>query len=269
MQSAPYLASSKAFSVLSVNCSGIRSRFILRHISPWFPIKTVTEASSGPEALLEYETLRPDLVLTCQSLAGFTGIDLARAIRSRTTPTKIVMASTQEYCIQEALEAGVNEFVLLPPSPGELENAVRRPFGLEPIRGEIPKVASPAEDVDALIEPLDRLLKAKFQLPATLSVTQTDHEIVLHIFRDVDDAQTEVDFNSLLDYASWIPILIPPVCGLILSKPYSFKPGFSLRLHVTVETAPALNMERFSWFLADIYSHRRDFLEGRMETIMS
>jgi CheY-like chemotaxis protein len=270
------LITQKSHKVLSVNCSGLRSHFMLETIIPWLPIATLMEASSGPEAWLEINADPPDLVLTCRKLPGFSGVHLAGAIQKLKLPCQVVIAST-EYApvlkMREAFVAGARDYLRLPISDEELINAVRRPLGLPAVQNVQKKHIDPNND-DILIKPLEKLLTPKLRNEFDLSVTQNNQEIALHLyyFDDIGGYKQMSETDPLFYYGSLytplIPVLVSSACELILPKISSFPPGFRLRLKWTMMTPSFLNMIGFSWLLSDMYLNEADFLTGRLDMIM-
>lgn len=76
----------------------------------------VGEASTGPEALRQYEALKPDLVTMDVVMPEMGGIETARSITSRDPDACIVMCSAmgQDALMAEALKAGASAFVVKP-----------------------------------------------------------------------------------------------------------------------------------------------------------
>src|SRR5580704_17631393 len=69
-------------------------------------------AREGPEALVKFEEVHPDLVLLDLMLPKLSGIDVCRAIRARSTvPIIIVTAKGTEIDTVVALEVGADDYV--------------------------------------------------------------------------------------------------------------------------------------------------------------
>jgi two-component system response regulator RegX3 len=72
-------------------------------------------ASDGPEALLLFDAVQPDLVLLDLMLPGMSGIDVCRHIRSKSkTPVIIVTAKDSELDTVVGLEVGADDYVTKP-----------------------------------------------------------------------------------------------------------------------------------------------------------
>src|SRR4030067_520919 len=86
----------------------------------------VQTASTGPEAVSQFQHSTPDIVLLDLNLPGVDGLDVARAMR-RTTSVPIIMVTAR---VDEAdrlvgLELGADDYVVKPFSPRELVARIR------------------------------------------------------------------------------------------------------------------------------------------------
>jgi len=86
----------------------------------------VQTASTGPEAVSQFQHSTPDIVLLDLNLPGMDGLDVARAMR-RTTSVPIIMVTAR---VDEAdrlvgLELGADDYVVKPFSPRELVARIR------------------------------------------------------------------------------------------------------------------------------------------------
>jgi DNA-binding NarL/FixJ family response regulator/class 3 adenylate cyclase len=91
-------------------------------------MEVVGEASSGAEAIVEVERLRPDIVLMDVRMPEMDGIEAARQLLARDgVTTKVVMLTTfdmDEY-VYEALRAGASGFLLKDVPPEQLAAGIR------------------------------------------------------------------------------------------------------------------------------------------------
>lgn len=89
------------------------------------------EASSGREAVEQYQRLRPDFVTMDIVMRDMSGIDAVRSIRTFDPQARILMCSAmgQSGLISEALKAGASEFVVKPFQPSGILEAVQRVLG--------------------------------------------------------------------------------------------------------------------------------------------
>ncbi len=91
-------------------------------------IEVVAEAESGEAALAKILALQPDVaVLDCQ-LPGLSGPEVAREVRRRGLPTRVLALSAYRYehYIRGMLEAGAVGYLLKEEAPGAIVEAVRR-----------------------------------------------------------------------------------------------------------------------------------------------
>jgi DNA-binding NarL/FixJ family response regulator len=87
----------------------------------------VGEAASGEEAIEQAGELRPDVVFMDVRMPGMGGIEAARAIRTASPDTKVILVTVDESraSISEAIQAGVSGYLLKDASAEELVNAAR------------------------------------------------------------------------------------------------------------------------------------------------
>jgi len=100
-------------------------RVLLEHAPD---IEVVAEAERGEEALAKILALQPDVaVLDCQ-LPGLSGPEVAREIRQRGLPTRVLALSAYRYehYVRRMLEAGAVGYLLKEEAPGAIVEAVRR-----------------------------------------------------------------------------------------------------------------------------------------------
>jgi len=86
----------------------------------------VGSASTGPDALIQFETYRPSLLILDLMLPGFDGLEVARRIRKKSEiPIIMLTARTEEMDRVIGLESGADDYVSKPFSPRELVSRVR------------------------------------------------------------------------------------------------------------------------------------------------
>ena len=90
--------------------------------------EVVGEASSGKQAIEQYEKLKPDFVTMDIVMPDMGGIDAVREIRRLDRDARILMCSAmgQQALVTEALEAGAKDFVVKPFEMSRLLEAVQR-----------------------------------------------------------------------------------------------------------------------------------------------
>lgn len=91
----------------------------------------VGEASNGQEALEMAETSNPDVLIMDIMMPRLNGIQVAQQLRSRKNRTNILLLSmyADEGLVYQALQSGVNGYVLKSSASDELVQAVRELAG--------------------------------------------------------------------------------------------------------------------------------------------
>ncbi len=76
----------------------------------------IVEAADGVEALAAYEESPPDLILVDWNMPNMNGITLVKTIRrtDKSTPLLMCIDQAEKYRVVEALEAGVNNYMVKP-----------------------------------------------------------------------------------------------------------------------------------------------------------
>ncbi|MCH8883927.1 MAG: response regulator [SAR324 cluster bacterium] len=76
----------------------------------------IVEAADGVEALAAYEESSPDLVLVDWNMPNMNGITLVKTIRrtDKSTPLLMCIDQAEKHRVVEALEAGVNNYMVKP-----------------------------------------------------------------------------------------------------------------------------------------------------------
>ncbi len=120
-------------------------RTILKALLRQYGIQDFLEASDGAEALKILRSRRRDLVITDLAMSPMDGLEFTRRLRRQSSgpnalvPVIVVSAHSEENWVQDALEAGVTDFLLKPvyrggPGP-EAESGGRKPKAYRP--GEV------------------------------------------------------------------------------------------------------------------------------------
>lgn len=100
---------------------GLAQRFELR---PEFEV--VARCTNGNEALAAIRRLRPDVAILDLRMPGRTGLDVLRAVRGESIPTRVVLLTaeiTDEETVQ-AMQLSLNGLVLKEAASAELTHAV-------------------------------------------------------------------------------------------------------------------------------------------------
>lgn len=87
-----------------------------------FTIEKMTEASDGEEGLKKFDPSQVDVVLSDLHMPGMDGYEFARRLRqlSATVPILLITAEASTAKLQQALDAGANDFLSKPPIVEEL-----------------------------------------------------------------------------------------------------------------------------------------------------
>ena len=107
-------------------------RRIIRALLRELGFKNIREAEDGSVALEELKRHKADLVITDWNMPQMTGIELLRAIRGdgglKDTPLLIVTAEAKKDHVMEAIQAGVNSYVVKPFNAQTLEDKLNKIF---------------------------------------------------------------------------------------------------------------------------------------------
>lgn len=91
-------------------------------------ITVVARARNGKEALQAVLAHKPDVFITDIEMPEMTGLDVAAELRSRRTPTRVIILTTfaRAGYLRRALEAGASGYLLKDMRAEQLADAVRR-----------------------------------------------------------------------------------------------------------------------------------------------
>lgn len=89
------------------------------------------EAENGSDAVMKYQSYRPDLVLMDITMPVMDGIAATREIKSIDPEAKVVMVSAlgQQTMVIEAIKAGAKDFVVKPFEPEKILATVKKYIG--------------------------------------------------------------------------------------------------------------------------------------------
>ncbi len=87
--------------------------------------EVVGEAATGPEAVSVIERLRPDLALLDLEMPEMDGLEVARVVRSESTPLFAFVTAYDEYAVR-AFEVNAVDYLLKPVAPERLLETFRR-----------------------------------------------------------------------------------------------------------------------------------------------
>jgi len=107
-------------------------RRIVRGLLKELGFKNMREAENGQLALDELKKKKADFVVSDWNMPVMTGIDLLRAIRAddvlKGTPVLMVTAEAKQENIVEAVQAGVNNYIVKPFNAATLQEKLNKIF---------------------------------------------------------------------------------------------------------------------------------------------
>jgi len=117
--------------ILVVNDASTMRR-IVRGLLRELSLKNIREAENGCDALEELKRKKADLVISDWNMPQMTGIELLRAIRAdgalKDVPVLMVTAEAKKENILEAVQAGVNNYIVKPFSAETLQEKLNKIF---------------------------------------------------------------------------------------------------------------------------------------------
>lgn len=144
----------------------------------------VISCSTPSDALRHWQEARPDVVLTDCNMPGFSGFDLARAIRQENANCPIIglTADARDEQYKLCLQAGMNDCLFKPLSLGALSSALSQYAGATDVR-----------------QTDDHSLSSSLRADATFMHTFTEQ--IEQDLSDLFDALQNDDFRRLLELA--------------------------------------------------------------------
>ncbi|MBI2329250.1 MAG: response regulator transcription factor [Chloroflexi bacterium] len=118
-------------------------------------MEIVGDFSSAGEALLQIETLSPNIILMEAKMPDISGIEATRRLQQKRTPCNIIMLTLHEDCLTEALEAGAAGYLLSDIKCQELTRAIRRVYHGELVIDERLTATPPAAEDKAEYPPAE------------------------------------------------------------------------------------------------------------------
>lgn len=116
----------QSMSVLCVEDEPISRKVLCALIRKHFPMMEILEAADGYGGLELYRARRPELVVTDIGMPGMNGIRMASEIRALDPKAQIVVISahSDSQCLLDAIEAGINHYVVKPINGEKLVDAI-------------------------------------------------------------------------------------------------------------------------------------------------
>lgn len=156
------------------------ARKMIRNIVEEYGYTVVGEASNGEEAVVAYDTLKPDLVIMDIIMPKMDGIDATVEIMKKYENARIIMCSavSQAPVILESIKAGARDFISKPISSIRLSQAL--------VRGLDDNHTFDTERIKNIVTIIDNKFKEKIS-----SIALKQEEIDLLIFKS-ENKQEEV-----------------------------------------------------------------------------
>ena len=136
----------------------------------------VRTANEPEEGLQVFKDWTPDLVVTDLMMPGMSGVEVCRAIRSRSaTPVLVLSVRDHERSKVEALDAGADDYVTKPFSIQELLARVRAHLRRAPERG-----SAASEEGDFVVDSNAHSLTVQGK---PIHLTPKEFDLLLHLAR--------------------------------------------------------------------------------------
>lgn len=101
-------------------------RFFIKHRLEKIGFDDIMEAENGEEAMIQLELCKPDVILLDWAMPEMDGITFLRKLRENDQSTAVIMVTTtrRRNEVQEAIEAGVNDYIVKPYELDMLEQKI-------------------------------------------------------------------------------------------------------------------------------------------------
>lgn len=108
---------------------------ISSYLSTQEDISVVGEAASGREGIEKAEELKPDIILMDLVMDDMNGIEATQHIKQHQPSVKIVMLTSfiDDNEVYQALDAGVDSYILKTTSADDIANAIRKTYNKESV----------------------------------------------------------------------------------------------------------------------------------------
>ncbi|MCL2564360.1 MAG: response regulator [Defluviitaleaceae bacterium] len=130
-------------SVLIVDDASIMRMTLKNILLKSFPLSEddIYEAGDGMEAVSEYRSKKPDLVFLDITMPYLDGLGVVKGLLKVDPDAKIIMctASNEEVDVRECLKAGAIDYIVKPPSPERVVQAMERAIGKNGVAKESKK----------------------------------------------------------------------------------------------------------------------------------
>ena len=100
--------------VLLVDDDAVMRAVLVRLVARTYTDATITEATTGADALSAVAAQRPDLIISDCHMPVMDGLELVRTLRSQAAVMPIVMLSSEPSVANAAQQAGATAFLTKP-----------------------------------------------------------------------------------------------------------------------------------------------------------
>jgi two-component system response regulator LytT len=160
-------------------------------------VDVIAQAGNGLEALRVIEEHTPDLVMLDVQMPGLTGFEVARRLLDTGIASQLVFVTAYDQHAIEAFEVNAVDYLLKPVEAERLETTVERVRRRVQTDKPQPRLATPGDDVEKLLQLLSSRQERREQLAVKVGdrflLVQTDE--VVHA--SVEDDVITVVTNSL------------------------------------------------------------------------
>lgn len=108
---------------------------ISSYLSTQEDISVIGEAASGREGIEKAEKLEPDVILMDLVMDDMNGIEATQHIKKNQPSVKLVMLTSfiEDNEVYQALDAGVDSYILKTTSADDIANAIRKTYNKESV----------------------------------------------------------------------------------------------------------------------------------------
>ena len=203
-------------------------------------MEIIGDYSSSEEALLQIETLLPNIILIDTKMPGIGGIEATRHFHQKRMPCNVIMLTPYENYLAEALEAGAAGYLLEDIERQELVQAIRKVYHGELVIDErLTSTDTMVREVELVIPPpADAAQLLRF-------ICQVEEALEATIVQEVGSWKKGNAITIMLRSATPLVAILdklgkmPDVEGVIEKPAAKYKPfSFPLKIIARPETYP-------------------------------
>ena len=110
----------------------LETRLFIRSVLKKLGFKNLVLAENGLEGLEQLKSDDFDLVISDWNMPVMDGLELFRSLKNgnilKKIPFLLVTGETDKYKVMEAVKAGIDQYVVKPIQPEDLENRIKKIF---------------------------------------------------------------------------------------------------------------------------------------------